>query len=71
MYDRLNEVKKQHELSELHDRDIDWLIEQAEKSKRYEQALEEIANEGHSFVGEISKFCINTARVALGKQKLS
>ncbi|MNH75627.1 hypothetical protein D3C73_278740 [compost metagenome] len=33
MYDRLGEVKKQHEFGNLHRRDIDWLIEQAEKLK--------------------------------------
>ncbi|MFB5759009.1 hypothetical protein [Paenibacillus medicaginis] len=39
MYDRFREVKRQHELGELHRRDIDWLIEQAEKANCMEWAL--------------------------------
>lgn len=30
MYDRLNEVKGQNKFGNLHQRDIDWLIEQSE-----------------------------------------
>lgn len=33
MYDRLNEVKRQHHFGNLHERDFVWLIEQAEKLK--------------------------------------
>lgn len=52
LYDRLAEVKKQHGLQKkkdffgatLHPRDVDWLIEQAEKAERYEVALKEIAD---------------------------
>lgn len=50
MYNRLKEVKAEHEHGKktdfksqtLHPRDIDWLIEQAEKVEQYEKALEEI-----------------------------
>ncbi|MNC82854.1 hypothetical protein D3C75_1365380 [compost metagenome] len=38
MYNRLTEVKKQHGNAELHRRDVDWLIEQAEKYKIVEDA---------------------------------
>lgn len=40
MYDRLNEVKRQHESANLHRRDIDWLIEQAEKVKKVEYEID-------------------------------
>lgn len=30
MYDRFGEVKRHHKSGNLHQRDIDWLIEQAE-----------------------------------------
>lgn len=33
MYDRLKEVKMQHQFGKLHRTDIDWLVEQAEKLK--------------------------------------
>jgi len=59
-----------HPSVSLAKKEFDWLIEQAEKAERYEKALTEIADEGHSFIGEVSKFCINTARRALGKEKL-
>lgn len=53
MYNRLDEVKRQHEGQKkkdifgvtLYPRDIDWLIEQAEKVKKYETALKEIAKD--------------------------
>lgn len=40
------------------------------ENARLREALETIADEGHAYVGEISKFCINTARQALGKEIL-
>lgn len=50
MYDRLGEIKNQHEVLKkkdffgvtIHPRDTDWLIEQAEKAEQYKQMLEEI-----------------------------
>lgn len=50
MYDRLKEVKRQHKNKKkedffgvtLHPRDIDWLIEQAERAKIYKDTLMEI-----------------------------
>lgn len=50
MYDRLKEVKQHHEAKKkidffgvtLHPRDIDWLIEQAEKVEQQQQEIEEL-----------------------------
>lgn len=50
MYDRLEEVRRQHEAKKkidffgatLHPRDIDWLIEQAEKAKEQQKEIEEL-----------------------------
>lgn len=52
MYNRLDEVKRQHENKEnsdffgttLHPRDIDWLIEQAGRAEIYRKALNEIGS---------------------------
>lgn len=42
MYNRLEEIRRQHEAATLHSRDVDWLIEQAGKIEKYEKALKEI-----------------------------
>jgi predicted naringenin-chalcone synthase len=101
---RLQEIKAIHAVGKvvvqgmlpsnhLRHKDIEWLIEQAERAERmemmyentgsimnrrhqinkiekYEKALKEIADEGHSYLGEVARFCINTARTALGEEKL-
>lgn len=41
-----------------------------EKLEKYKKALTEIANEGHPYLGEVARFCVNTARESLGKEKL-
>lgn len=64
MYNRLKEIKAQHEHGKktdffgqtLHPKDIDWLIEQAEKVERYEIALKFYANkESHELWDEAEK----------------
>ena len=42
MYNRLEEVTKQHKMDHLHQRDIDWLIGQAGKVDRLGRALDRI-----------------------------
>lgn len=46
VYDRLNEVKRQHEFGHLHQRDTDWLIEQAEKLRTISNRWIEIETNG-------------------------